>query len=318
MNNEQLIKLAFDQGLAQAFAAVVFNMKHEIIYATPVFAQALGYTVDELKGMQHEHLCDENYVQSAAYVKFWQDLVDGNHFQNRIIRKSKDNRKVFLEAIYYPVHNDHGQTVAVVKICLDISERTKELHDAINTITGISDNIQTMANTGGERIQALHTDISEITQFAVDNKNTSVDLLNQTEQATDIINVISDVAYQTRMLAINTAIEAARLDNNGGSFAVISKEIRNLSTQVQAEAISIQERISRIADKVKMINNDSQRVLEKSQGALDAVTSNTETYVSMNEKAEVMRNEMNALIEMQEVSNSRNQLGFDIDEDDEL
>lgn len=308
MDNEQLIRLAFNQGVMEAFATVIFNMKHEIIYASSVFTKTLGYQDNELLGMKHEDLCDNEYVLTSEYAKFWENLNNGIRFQDRIIRKSKTNHKVFLEAVYYPVHDEQNNIVAVIKICIDISNKTIQLYDAIDTVTNVSEELQGMANNGGQRINLLKNDISEITKFALDNKDTSLELLNQTEQATDIINVISDVAYQTRMLAINTAIEAARLDNHGGSFAVISKEIRNLSTQVQAEAISIQERISKIADKVKVITNDSQKVLDKSQGALTSVTENTKTYISLNEKAEIMLNQMKMLNDMQEVSNTKNQI----------
>lgn len=303
MNNEALIRRAFDEGLANAFSTIIFNMQHEIIYVSPTLASGLGYQRDELIGMSHEDLCDQNYVNSEEYVTFWQNLAAGIKFQNRVIRKTKDNHKVFLEAMYYPFRDENNAIVGVIKICLDISERTTELHDTIDMMTGMSSELQEMANTGGQRINMLQNDISEITNFAAENKKTSLELLNQTEQAHDIINVISDVAYQTRMLAINTAIEAARLENQGGSFAVISKEIRSLSTQVQSEAISIQERISRIAAQVNIINDDSQRVLEKSEGALASVNENTKAYDSLNNKAEIMRNEMKQLAKLQAVSN---------------
>lgn len=303
MNNESLIKRAFDQGLANAFSTIIFNIHHEIIYASATFANLLGYEDGELIGMSHEDLCDESYVNSAEYTTFWQNLTAGIKFQKRVIRKSKDNHKVFLEALYYPFRDEKNNVVGVIKICLDISQRTTKLYDTIDMMTVISSELQDMANIGGQRINILQKDISEITNFAVENKKTSLELLQQTQQAHDIINVISDVAYQTRMLAINTAIEAARLDNQGGSFAVISKEIRSLSTQVQTEAVSIQERITRIAAQVNAINDDSQRVLEKSEGALASVNENTKAYDSLNTKAELMRTEMIQLAKMQAISN---------------
>lgn len=307
MEHDTLIKYAYKQGITNAFATVVFDMQHQIIQVSPAFAATMGYAVDDLVGRYHEELCDAAYVASPEYKIFWDDLAAGITFQNRIIRKSATNHKIFLEALYYPVKDEMERVVAVIKFCLDISKRTKTLHDAIDMMTTIASDLQGMAQSGDQQITTLQNDIQQITKFATENQTTSLELLHQTQQAHKIINVISDIAYQTRMLAINTAIEAARLEQKGSSFAVISAEIRKLSTQVQTEAISIQKRIDLIATNVDTITQDSKNVLTQSEEALATVNVNTTTYTSLHEKAEIMRTEMENLAIIQNISNIRNQ-----------
>ncbi len=55
------------------------------------------------------------------------------------------------------------------------------------------------------------------------------DLLGKTEQVGSISTLVSDLANQTTMLAMNAAVEAVRAGDRGRGFAVVSNEIRQLA-----------------------------------------------------------------------------------------
>ena len=60
-------------------------------------------------------------------------------------------------------------------------------------------------------------------------KNSTVVLLNQTNEIKQILGEINSIASQTNLLALNASIEAARAGEQGRGFAVVAEQIRVLS-----------------------------------------------------------------------------------------
>lgn len=120
------------------------------------------------------------------------------------------------------------------------------------------------ADEGAELVGQLISAVERVRQLTQVMEQSMMTLGTQAESIGTVMNVISDIADQTNLLALNAAIEAARAGEAGRGFAVVADEVRKLAENTMSATVEV-------GDSIKGIQRSTESSIEQVAGATRSV-----------------------------------------------
>ena len=178
----------------------------------------------------------------------------------------------------------------VVEVATNSAGEIKHLlEDSVNTSVMAKDKIidanSSLDNTK-TKILSMASKIDKTSEIEVELAQKLNRLTGEAEQIKGVLTVISDIADQTNLLALNAAIEAARAGEHGKGFAVVADEVRRLADRTQKSLSEINATVNVI---VQSIMDASGEMNENSANIQDLAKVSNETGVEMDSLFNIMQ-----------------------------
>jgi methyl-accepting chemotaxis protein len=154
-----------------------------------------------------------------------------------------------LESVNETIHT--MKTLATIQETLTLS--SEELEASANMVDGVSKNGNKVVQHAIKQMSHIYDSVLEVAGV-IDN------LGSQSKEISQITKVITSIADQTNLLALNAAIEAARAGEHGKGFAVVADEVRKLAVQSKSSSNEIIDLIL----KIQTGTNQAVKSMEKS------------------------------------------------------
>ena len=231
---------------------------------------------DVLKELENRNLTHEpgdDYV--GDFLPIRESLISIIEFLHENIGQIQDNCQEVKEmSLHVQVQSETIQSGAKTQ-----TSTITSLTDSIHTISDYATDNAEQATKLQEIFSAMISCVCEA-QYKMDGlKEHVTSIEEQSNQISNIIQVIETIARKTRLVALNATIEAAHASNAGGTFLVVANEMTNLSAQCMEAASTIKPFIQTTLNNINKCS-ESASVTSESLGYTVNISNQMHTLVS--------------------------------------
>jgi methyl-accepting chemotaxis protein len=186
---------------------------------------------------------------------------------------------------------------AIVTLLKSTYKSSIELQEQADFLQTKMHELSTSSREQASQLQSTSSAVKQISHSIEATSEKSQEVVSQSNDIKNVVQIITDIADQTNLLALNAAIEAARAGEHGRGFAVVADEVRKLAERTQKSLSEINANISILSQSIIDIEssiteqNQSANLINQSIIEIEQSTQeNASTATQVNEIADSVQN----------------------------
>ncbi|MCC6343609.1 MAG: PAS domain-containing methyl-accepting chemotaxis protein [Bryobacterales bacterium] len=274
-------------------AVIEFKMDGTVADANDNFLEALGYSMEEIRGRHHSMFVDEAYRQSPEYREFWAKLNRGEYQAAEYKRLGKGGKEVWIQASYNPILDLNGKPFKVVKYAADVTREKVALIQMMNDVMMLSK----AATEGKLGTRADATKHSGDFRKIVEGINATLDIVVEPLRVTS--QNASTVAASSEELTAVSQQMAGNAEETATQANVVSAASEQVSKNVSSVASASEQMQASIREIAKNAN-ESARV---AKNAVSVAHSTNETVKKLGESSQEIGNVIKVITSIAQQTN---------------
>lgn len=245
-------------------ASLLMNLLFNKTVVSPI--KKLGYLIEKISAGDLTEECRLSYRDEIGTIGRYMDKMTADisgtlsDVKSSALDVKNHSEKLSQSGsqLSDAIKAQSDRTANVESSIQEILSSFDEISDSMQDINSEINQIRNSAQSGQTVLNNTVTGIRNLSETVISTSDTINSLGGSSKQILEIVAVISDIADQTNLLALNAAIEAARAGEHGRGFAVVADEVRKLAERTVTATSEINQMTSGISRDVNKSVEDMQ------------------------------------------------------------